>query len=301
MRLVALTGTTGFVGGHLLERARASGASVRALVRHPKPAVAETEWIVGALDARHALERLCDGVDAVIHVAGAINAPTRTAFFAANRDGTAALLSAATRAGVGRFVQVSSLAAREPGLSDYGASKAAADELVTHASLVSCIVRPPAVYGPGDRETLALFRLVRRGLVPVIGAGRFSVIHVHDLADALWALAGSDVGGTFEVSDGAPLTQAGFARAIANAMGLRPRIVALPRRALALGAFLDTATSRLRGVRPKLSRDRARYLAHPDWIADPGPLLATGLWAPRVALDAGLAMTARWYAGEGWL
>ena len=299
----ALTGTTGFVGGHLLEAALAAGHNVQALVRRPQPVRAGVTWVEGALGQPATLARLCEGADAVIHVAGAINAPTRAAFFAANADGTAGLLAAAGGARVQRFVQVSSLAAREPALSDYGASKAAADVLVQASALSAAIVRPPAVYGPGDRETLALFRLARGGVVPAVGAGRFSVIHVHDLAAALLALAAARATGIYEVEDGTPggFTQAGFARAIAAALGRSVRVVPLPPALLPVGAALDTFAARLTGRAPKLSRDRARYIAHPDWTAIAAPLIATGLWRPAIPAAEGLAQTAAWYRAQGWL
>lgn len=301
--ILAITGTTGFVGGHLLDAAIAAGFGVRALVRRPQAARDGVIWVAGALDEPTPLARLCSGVDAVIHVAGAINVPTREAFFAANVDGTAALIAAAERAGVARFVHVSSLAAREPGLSDYGASKSAADALIQAMPLSCVIVRPPAVYGPGDHETLALFRMAARGFVPVVGRGRFSIVHLADLAAALLALAAARVTGIFEVEDGTPggFTQAGFARAIGAALGRRVRTVGLPVGLLPIGAALDTTMSRWWGRMPRLSHDRARYFAHPDWTADAGPLIATGLWRPTVSAPLGLAETARWYRAAGWL
>jgi len=300
--VLALTGTTGFVGGHLLEAALAGGYAVRALVRRPQSARAGVEWIEGDLRDAAALARLCEGATAAIHVAGAINAATRAAFFAANEEGTRALLAAAKAARVLRFVQVSSLAAREPGLSDYGASKAAADTAVRASPLSTAIVRPPAVYGPGDRETLALFRLARGGVVPVVGRGRFSIVHVADLAAALLALAATRATGTYEIADGSPpFTQAIFARAIAAALGGRVRIVPLPTALLSIGAAIDTLAARAQGRAPKLSRDRARYFAHSDWTADPAPLIATGLWRPLIPATRGLVETAAWYGAAGWL
>ncbi len=301
--ILALTGTTGFVGGHLLDAALSAGHTVRALVRRSQRPRDGIEWIEGALDRPAALARLCEAADAVIHVAGAINAPTRAAFFAANRAGTEAVLAAAVAEGVPRFVQVSSLAAREPGLSDYGASKAAADDAVLAAPLSTAIVRPPAVYGPGDRETLALFRLAARGLVPAVGSGRFSIIYVDDLARALLALASGTAPGIFEIEDGTPVgfTQASFARAIAAALGRAVRIVQLPRALLPIGAALDTLAARATGRAPRLSHDRARYFAHPDWTADAAPLRATGLWHAQIPAARGLAETADWYRAAGWL
>ena len=139
---VALTGATGFVGGHLLELALGDNHSVRALTRRPQPSRAGVTWVEGALDDPAALAALVTGADAVIHVAGVINADA-AGFEAGNVTGTAAILGAAEQAVVGRFVHVSSLAAREPTLSLYGGSKARSEALVSASPLSSAIVRPP--------------------------------------------------------------------------------------------------------------------------------------------------------------
>ena len=116
MRL-ALTGGTGFVGSHLIDVALAAGHDVAALTRRDQPSRDRLTWISGDLHGRAALERLVDGADAVIHVAGVINAHSAKAFDKGNVEGTLAMLAAATAGGVRRFVDVSSLAAREPNLS----------------------------------------------------------------------------------------------------------------------------------------------------------------------------------------
>src|SRR3546814_8749177 len=121
-------------------------------------------WIEGALDLPGSLGRLVEGADAVIHVAGVINARNEAGFIAGNVAGTASMIAAAAAADVGRFVHDSSLAAREPELSAYGRSKAENEKLMAESGLDWAIVRPPAVYGPGDRESLALFRMAARGL-----------------------------------------------------------------------------------------------------------------------------------------
>ena len=162
---LAITGGTGFVGAHLLDAALAAGHQVKALTRRDQDPRDGLEWIAGDLSSRDALEQLVRDVDAIIHVAGTISAPTAAGFEKGNVAGTLAMLAAATAGGVHRFVHVSSLAAREPRLSVYGASKAKAEELVMSSGLDWTIVRPPAVYGPGDRETLELFRMAKLGLM----------------------------------------------------------------------------------------------------------------------------------------
>ena len=188
---LAVTGGTGFVGRRLIQLAAERGHEVRALTRRPQEPRDGVEWIEGSLENREALEGLVTESDAVIHVAGVINAPDAAGFEAGNVTGTLAMLAAATAAGTRRFVHVSSLAAREPKLSQYGASKARSEELVQGSGLDWIIVRPPAVYGPGDKETLELFKMAKSGLILLPPRGRLSLIHFDDLARLLLVLAES--------------------------------------------------------------------------------------------------------------
>jgi nucleoside-diphosphate-sugar epimerase len=297
---LALTGATGFVGSHLLDRALGEGHEVRALTRRAQPPRQGVTWIDGALDRPAALATLVAGADAVIHVAGILNAPDAAGFEAGNVAGTAAILAASEAARVGRFVHVSSLAAREPNLSMYGASKARSEALVAGSSLSSAIVRPPAVYGPGDRETLDLFKMARRGLVVVPPPGRLSLIHVDDLAALLLALAASDTSLLVEPDDGrrGGWSHVEFAEALGGAVGRHVRTVSAPRLVLALAARVDRL---VRGGKAKLTPDRAAYFCHPDWTVAPDRAAPVGLWSPVVETHVGLTETARWYRTHGWL
>lgn len=291
--ILALTGASGFVGGHLLDQALAAGHRVQALTRAVQPARDGVRWIEGALDRPDSLAALVAGADAVVHVAGVVKASTRAGFATGNIDGTRAMLTAAATAGVKRFIHVSSLAAREPGLSSYGWSKAEAERLVEAAPLAWTIVRPPAVYGPGDLDQLDVFRLARRGLALLPPPGRMSAIMVTDLAALLLALA--EHGGArtvIEADDGQPITHAQYARAIGQALGRRVLTIPLPAPLLRLGARLDRLA---RGEHARLTPDRAAYLAHPDWTVDPAKRPPPALWVPRVPLAAGMARTVRWY------
>ena len=295
--ILSVTGGTGFVGRHLLRIAVADGHDVRALTRSPQPEQPGVTWIAG--DLAHPGD-LCAGADAVIHLAGVINARDRAGFDTGNVAGTATILAAAAAADIGHFVHVSSLAARQPGLSAYGASKAAAEAVIKASPLPWSMVRPPGVYGPGDRETLLLFQLAKRGLGVVPARGRVSMIEVGDLARALLAVAAAPARRRVdEVSDGAPVSHGELARALGVAVGRTVRPIRLPPGALRAGATLDTILAWQRGTLPRLSFDRARYLAHPDWTAHGDNL--SGLWTPQVLLANGLATTAAWYRAAGWL
>ncbi|KTF70027.1 NAD-dependent epimerase/dehydratase family protein [Sphingomonas sp. HT-1] len=301
MSVLAITGGTGFVGSRLIALALAAGHEVRALTRREQPAQAGLTWIRGDLDALEALAQLCQGADAVIHVAGVVNAPDQDGFARGNITGTANMLAAATSAGVRRFVHVSSLASREPQLSAYGWSKGEADRLVRASGLDWTIVRPPAIYGPGDLEMLELFRVARFGLALLPPGGRISVIEVSDLGRLLLALAATErFPGEIDPDDGREggWSHPAFAHAIGAAVGRRVLALSLPKAVLMAGARVDRL---VRGRRAKLTPDRVSYFCHPDWVADPAHRAPANLWTPQVPTESGLAETARWYRDKGLL
>ena len=186
---IAMTGATGFVGAETLSQALAVGHHVTAITRRAQPPQARLKWVHGSLEDRAALSTLMRDADVVIHIAGVVNAPDREGFELGNARGTMAVVDAMRQRGVRRLIHVSSLSAREPQLSDYGWSKALAERHVKASGLDWTIVRPPAIYGPGDREMLELFRMAKRGIMLMPPEGRLSVIEVGDLARLLLVLA----------------------------------------------------------------------------------------------------------------
>jgi len=300
MRL-AITGGTGFVGSHLIEAARAEGHEVSALTRRAQPPQEGVTWIEGALDRADSLAALCEGCDAVIHVAGVINADAH-GFHQGNVVGTENMIAAAAQAGIARFVHISSLAAREPQLSAYGRSKCESEEPVIAAGSEWTIIRPPAIYGPRDREMFELFRLARKGVVPLPPGGRLSMIHVRDLCRLILACLGDEISQakTYEPDDGKEggWTMTDLARAIGDAVGRNVLPVPIPKPLLLAGVTLDRL---IRGDKAKLTRDRVEYFCHPDWTAAPHAQPPASLWKAQIPTDEGLAATARWYRAQGWL
>ncbi len=289
--ILAITGGTGFVGRATIARALAAGHQVRALTRRPQPPRDGVTWIAGALDDQASLDALVTGSDAVIHIAGVVNAPDRAGFVAGNVTGTAAILAAS---GSRRFVHVSSLSAREPQLSMYGQSKRDAEELVIASAADWTIVRPAGIYGPEDTEMRDVFRLARLGLAFLPPPGLVGLIHVDDFARLLVALAEHPGDrAIYEVDDGTSPSHAEFAQAIGRAVGQRVLPLHLPKPLLRLAAGID---KRLRGAGAKLTQDRVGYLSHPDWTARADMRPPASLWTPQIPLDRGLAETARGYA-----
>jgi uncharacterized protein YbjT (DUF2867 family) len=300
---IAVTGATGFVGRALLEEAAKQSIEIRALARRPQAKTPGVQWVSGDLHDRKALRRLVRNVEAVIHVAGVVNTHDPMGFHLGNVEGTLTLVEASVAAGVPRFVHVSSLAAREPQLSKYGHSKLHGEKIVAASGLDWTIVRPPAIYGPRDREILELFKLAKRGVVPMPPPGHSSLVHVVDLARLLLALVPSSEGVThriFEPDDGRAQgwSHRDLARAIGWAVGRRPWVPQLSKKMLERLARLDKA---LRGRKAKLTLDRVGYMAHPDWVSRPEKRPPAHLWRAQMPTREGLKATADWYRQQGWL
>lgn len=294
---IAITGATGFVGTAVIQQLQDMGYAVRALTRKDQDSIEGVDWINGALDNQASLETLSEGADCVLHIAGVVNAPNKAGFEAGNVDGTAAVIKAAKAQGIRRFIHISSLSAREPQLSHYGASKAKAEKLVGACMLDWTIIRPPAIYGPGDMEMLDLFIMAQKGYVLMPPKGRASFIHVEDLARLIIALIPAHEDATaqiFEADDGVDggWSHESFGRAIGMAIDKPVTAINAPKILLKIGAIFDRL---FRGKKAKLTFDRASYLSHPDWVIDranaPSPLL----WKPKIETRQGLKETARWY------
>ena len=302
MKTVALTGATGFVGRITLDRLVADGWQVRALTRRDQPKTTGVTWVHGRLDDVVSLTLLCKGADAVLHVAGVVNAPDAAGFESGNVAGTENMLTAAQMAHIDRFVAVSSLAAREPALSLYGASKARAENLVKASPLDWIVIRPPGVYGPGDTEMFDMFRIAAKGWALLPPRGRVSVIHVDDLARLLVTLLSAENVSkrVFEADDGTAggWSHEAFAKAIGAAVGRNITALHAPGFLLKFAGWADRA---IRGPMAKLTPDRANYLAHPDWTIDPDAAPASQLWQPNIPTTSGLKDTASWYRKHGWM
>jgi nucleoside-diphosphate-sugar epimerase len=305
--LAAVTGATGFVGRRLVHALTSAGWRVRVLVRPTGTGMwvhADTEVVKGDLNDPAALATLAQGATVVIHAAGLIKALSRPDFDAVNTEGARRMAEAV---GEGRMILISSLAAREPALSDYAASKrageAAAREVLGERLVV---LRPPAIYGPGDRETLGLFRLAAVSPclpTPSSAAARLALAHVDDVAasvmarvDGLWSPGVFAVGGARPEGYG----WREIFVAAAEAMGRRPMLAPVPDALIQAAAAASEAVARLRGEAAIFNRGKARELLHADWSVSVAEL-PPGRAPPAVELRAGFERTVAWYRQAGWL
>lgn len=302
-RTIAMTGATGFVGRHVLAALEGRGWTVRILARRA-PAEALPEWattVSGSLEDSVALAKLTDGADGVLHLAGAIAAPTRRDFFAINEEGTRRLAETAQRAGAKRFVHMSSLAAREPQLSDYAASKRAAEDVLSGFAMDVAIIRAPAVYGPGDKATLPLIQQLtaRYPLIPSSAASRFSLVYVKDLARIAVAALEDDWTGCRDADDGREqgYRWADLAAAIATLEDRKITPIFLPQTLASSVSWVVAAGASAVGRSAMVTPGKVRELYHHDWVSRDHVLRAES----STLLAQGLSQTLTWYRQKGWL
>ncbi len=303
-KVIAITGATGFIGGTLIKHLISAGWGVKALVRpasvHKQPINGGINWIRGDLADGESLQRLVHGADVIVHCAGAVRGATRQDFNRVNVDGSARLARAAARLQQPvRFLLMSSLAAREPHLSAYAASKQQGERVLmeTTGNLDWAIFRPTAVYGPGEREMMPVLRLMAKGLAPLIGPGnhRFSLLYAADLAEAVmhWLERGRDRKVTYELHDGHP---AGYSwrelvETVARLRGAPVTPLKVPLALVKLVALMNLAAARALGYAPMLTPGKVREISHPDWTADNGALSQQTGWSPKIDLAEGLRRT----------
>ena len=302
-QLIALTGATGFIGSSLLQTLTASGLSVRALVRRPGALRAQPglELIQGDLDCPASLGRLVKDCDAVVHLAGAIAGRRYIDFARINAAGTARLVGAMERFQPGaRLILVSSLAAREPQLSHYAASKRAAETLVESSALDWLILRPPAVYGPEDPALAPLWAMLARGVLLRAGPpeARFSLLHVDDLRRAILQLLEIPTlgGATQCLDDGKPggYCWAEVAETAAAVRGRTVKMLPLPGPVLHTAARVNLMLSRLRTSPPVLNPGKVRELTHIDWVCDSKLACVLQPWSPQRTLESALPELPGW-------
>lgn len=320
---VLVTGATGFIGSHLVERLRADGHEVTALARGPKKAAAVERLgataVEGDLRRQDGLDEAAAGAERVFHLAGLVKARDEAEYQEVNGEGTRRLAKAAARAGVSRFVLVSSMAAAGPStpgrrgtvedpprpVTAYGRSKLAGERALRESDLAWTILRPPMVYGPRDVEVFKLFKMVRRGLAPVFGEGaqELSAIYAADLVEALVAAAAAPEakGRNYCACHPEIFTTLELVRAVGRAMGRPVRVLRLSPAVARRVLGLTEALARLTGRATVLNRDKANEFLAPAWTGDPGPLEQETGWRGRFDLEAGLAASVAWYRRQGWI
>ena len=326
---VLVTGGSGFVGSYVAEQLDALGHTVRELVRPTSDSkflksLRNIEFAPGAIEDRASLDAAVRGVDAVVHVAGLVKARGPDDFFAVNAEGTKNLLAAAEAHAprLKRFVYVSSLSAVGPSpdgkpvpddapphpVTHYGRSKLAGEQAVLAAKdrIPVTVIRPPLIYGPRDRETLAFFTSVNRGVLPVLGDGSntLSLIYGEDCAAAIVRAAVSDgpSGRTYFVDDGSVYVWRDALAEVEKALGRRAFFrFGLPMPAVVVAAAATQLYGKVTRTAQMLTLDKLNELKQRHWVCEGSGARRDLGWAPRTTWPEGVAKTVAWYRQSGWL
>ncbi len=310
MRLVAVTGGTGFIGAAVIDQLLAEGVAVRALARDSRrlKRAQDVDTVEGSLENEAALGALAEGADAFLHLAGETHARTEQDYARINVEGAAAAALAAARAGA-RFVHATSLSARQPETSPYARSKFESERAVKSSSGANgfLALRLPAIYGPGDLVTLPYFKLLKSGFAfePATDSpARASLLYVEDAAAAIAAAARRGAAGhVYDVGDECRegRTWSEIGRILGDTIGNNPMALKIPKPAVALLHEGVRAAESIFGMSPSVRQGQVNELFHPDWVARENLFNAAADWAPATPLHEGFAKTVRWYQEQGLL
>lgn len=327
MKKVLVTGGTGFIGSHLVEGLVKKGISVRCLVRESSNLRwlegMDVDYVFGDVTHYDSLVPAVSEVDTVFHLAGKTKSLTEEGFYQANAKGTVNLLKAVVQTNpfIRRFLYVSSQAAAGPNpdfrpvtesdsprpIAPYGASKLAGEEAVLafRSQIPVTIVRPPVVYGPRDTGIYEFFRIIRRGIKPILGwrDRYYSFIYVEDLIQGLLLAAEKEkaVEQIYFLVSESGVTYRTLTRDIARAMGKKAISVHVPISLLTIVAMINEVVSQLTGKPSAVNRHKVRELRRRFWLCDGSKAMEELGFYPEILLQEGMERSAAWYREVGWL
>ena len=320
--MILVTGATGFIGSHLVERLCARGEAVRCLIRRRKHSFAlpdQVETVYGDLTTGEGLGTAVQDISATIHLAGTTKAISTREFYEGNVRATENLARAIAQRG-SRLIHVSSLACIGPSASidapvdedsdphpigDYGKSKLEAERIVRKLVPGAVIVRPAVVYGPRDTDVFQIFKSIARGFMLEMAGGVrwFQAIYVKDLAEGIFAAAQNPhaSGQTYFLAHPQPVSWGEFATTAGCIMQKRPRTIRIPMTLAYAAGLLSEVWSRITGTPSIISREKIREAQFPYWTCDTRRFSQEIGFTAATPPSAGLAETLAWYKESGWL
>ncbi len=324
---ILVTGATGFIGSHLVERLRERGNDIVCVAKDELNIMVlrslGVDVVLGDLNNGIDWSRILRGVDYIYHLAGLTRAKWSGEYYTENYVATKRFVEACLVhcTSLRRFIYVSSQTAAGPSpdgspvseaapchpVSHYGRSKLLAELEVARVRdrMPMTIVRPSAVYGPRERDWYEYFKTVKRGLQPIIGLRekRMSLIHVNDLVEGI-ILAGESAvaeGESYFLANEDVYTTIEIGNAIAHSMGKSPIKVRLPHAMVYLvGAMAELCAKTLQ-KQIFFNIQKVRESVQDAWVCSVEKAKAQLGYRQRIALDDGMQQTYAWYCKHGWL
>ncbi|NMW20256.1 MAG: NAD-dependent epimerase/dehydratase family protein [Chlorobiaceae bacterium] len=326
---ILVTGSTGFIGSRMLSYLAEGGSTIRVFLRPESSGQGLPEGVQvvrGSFSDLDALGQAVRGIDRIVHLAGLTKAVDEAGYNAGNVIPVRNLLAVIKEhnPALKRFLLVSSLAAAGPAMegrcgvresdqaspvSAYGRSKLRAETLCLESSLdiPITIVRPPAVYGPGDRDILQVFQMLASGVLVTAGSGerqRFSMIYVDDLVNGIMMAACSEraVGRIYYITSSSSFSWDEVIAAARPVLGFKKlHRILLPKPFVFFAGMVIGAAGLLFGKPPLLNRDKANELVQDYWVCSPEQSERDLGFTAETSLAEGVAATIFWYRRKGWL
>ncbi|MDB5273216.1 MAG: NAD(P)-dependent oxidoreductase [Chitinophagaceae bacterium] len=327
---ILITGASGFIGNHLVNEALQKKFRVYALVRKSS-VISNLSSEVNILkgDVRNyedlvqvirSLKANNVSIDYIIHAAALTKANSAKELFAVNYTGTRNLYEALEQENYipKKLVFISSLAAcgpvkldekvekecRNP-VTNYGKSKLQAEEYVlTNERIPSVIIRPTAVYGPGERDLLTVFKMVNKRLNPELGFHRqqLTFIYVKDLVELIFAAAFSPyTKDKFFATDGLLYDKESLTKEIAKALNKKTVKVIIPMSLLKAISAVAQYTAEKMGNVSSLSVEKCKELAAESWNCNALETFYALKYTPHYSLEKGIRETTNWYKQNKWI
>lgn len=322
---VFVTGGTGFIGSHLVDYLidDAGTDEIKCLVRNKEKWLEGRYFhkIKGDLHSIRTIEEALKTVDTIVHLAGVVKAPAQNEFDFANVEATEHLVRLANRSDVKKMVILSSLAATGPShgkplteedpmkpISMYGRSKKKMEEMIHNVAkpdLSVTILRPPAVYGPREDQIYTLFKLMSKGVAPMVGDGEkpeLSIIYVMDLIQAIHkAMAQQEKGVHIYFVSGDEVTNWNRINEIAQTvLGKRTFPIHIKPNLVKKIAGVVETTATFFGSYPVVNRDKANEMIL-EWVCSHQKAKKELHYKPQYSLEEGISRTLRWYKKHNWL
>jgi dihydroflavonol-4-reductase len=320
-----VTGGTGFIGSHLTDALieNPEWDEVKCLVRSSEKWLEDKYYtkVNGDLHSIKVIDEAIEDVDIIFHIAAIVKAPTQNELDFSNVGATENLVRLAKKKGIPKMVILSSLAASGPSngtprtesdplepVSMYGKSKKKMEEMVHELAddnISITILRPPAVYGPREDQIYTLFKMMSKGIAPIVGDGehpRLSIIYVEDLIHAILKAAQQKEKGvhTYFVSGDRDTNWNQIKDIVTTVLNRKVASVKIkPGWVKKIAGAVETTASFF-GIYPVINREKANEMVL-EWTCSHQKAIKELHYQPEYSLEEGISRTLRWYKQHKWL